>query len=196
MQAVWTALFARLTGEEVSRRAWLGMLLALAGVVLVTGVDLSVSVTALVGDLLALVGGVFSAAYVVAGGAVRQVVSTTTYTTVCYGSCSVLLVVACLIGGVPLRGWSGHDWLLLALLTVAAQLLGHSVFNLVLRTVSPVIVSLTILLEVPGGALLAALWLGQVPPTAAIPAIALIVAGIAVVIGARPPERESAVPIE
>jgi drug/metabolite transporter (DMT)-like permease len=45
------------------------------------------------------------------------------------------------------------------------------------------IVSLAILLEVPIAAVLAAWWLGQTPPPAVLPAVALLLAGIAVVVG-------------
>jgi drug/metabolite transporter (DMT)-like permease len=130
---------------------------------------------------------VFSGAYVVLGGQIRRSVSTTTYTLVCYGSCAVLLLLACLVAGQSLTGYSARDWSLLLALTVLAQLLGHSVFNLVLRSTSATVVSLAILFEVPGAALLAAWWLGQTPPLAALPALMLMLAGIAIVIrtGAR-----------
>jgi drug/metabolite transporter (DMT)-like permease len=187
MQAVWAALFSRLVGQSLPKAAWVGMLLAIVGVLLVTGVDFSLSPRALVGDVMALLGGVFSGAYVVVGGQVRRTVSTTAYTVVCYGLCALLLLLACLIAGQPLTGYSARDWLLLLALTVFAQLLGHSVLNLVLRSTSATVVSLAILFEVPGAALLAAWWLGQTPPLAALPALVLMLVGIAIVIraGAR-----------
>ncbi len=182
MQAVWAALFGRLVGQVLPATAWLGMLLAIVGVLVVTGVDFSLSTRALVGDVMALLGGVFSGAYVVVGGQVRRRVSTTTYTAVCYGVCAALLLGACVAARQPLTGYAGRDWLLLVALTILAQLLGHSVFNLVLRSISPTVVSLAILFEVPGAALLAAWWLGQTPPLAALPALVLMLAGIAIVI--------------
>jgi drug/metabolite transporter (DMT)-like permease len=194
MQAVWAAMFARLVGDRLPRRGWLGMGLALLGVLVLTGVDFSLSTRALVGDLLALVGGVFSGAYVVVGGEVRRHVSTTAYTTLCYGSCALLLLVTCLLSGQRLAGYQAGDWAKLVALTVLAQLLGHSVFNRVLRTTSPTVVSIAILFEVPGAAILAALWLGQTPPVAAVPALALLLAGIALVIGAREPSGPEAAP--
>ena len=57
-------------------------------------------------------------------------------------------------------------WLAIAGLVVGAQLLGHSMFNYALQPVSATTVSVLILLEVPGAALLAWLWLGQVPSLA------------------------------
>ena len=164
-QPVWVALIARATGHDVPRRTWLGIAIALVAVVVLTGVDFSLEPQALWGDLLALLGGVFAAFYTVAGGEVRRTVSTTTYTAhllldrgrrCCSPSASS--------AGVELVGYSGQTWLQLLALTAGAQLLGHSVFNLVLRTTSPTVVSLVLLLEVPGAAVIAAVFLGQMPP--------------------------------
>ncbi|MGI8986576.1 MAG: hypothetical protein ACR2GM_07275 [Nocardioidaceae bacterium] len=66
--------------------------------------------------------------------------------------------------------------------TVCAQLLGHSVFNHLLAVVSPTVVSLVLLLEVPGAALLAGLFLGQTPPGGVYVGLALIMAGLALVV--------------
>ncbi len=184
-QPVWTAMLARVSGHHVARRAWIGIAVALAGVVVLTGVDVSLSARALTGDALALVGGVFAAAYVVVGGEVRRTVSTTSYTLICYTTCAVVMLVVCLVGGQSLGGYSGHDWLLLLGLTGGAQLLGHSVFNRVLRTTSATVVSLSILFEVPGAALIAGLWLGQSVPWEAVPALALLLAGLVLVVSSR-----------
>jgi drug/metabolite transporter (DMT)-like permease len=62
----------------------------------------------------------------------------------------------------------------------------------VLRSTSPTVVSLAILFEAPGAALIAALWLGQVPPVSVLPGIVVLLAGLAIAVraGAR------AVPVE
>ncbi|HTY71521.1 MAG TPA: DMT family transporter [Actinomycetes bacterium] len=181
-QPVWAALIARAFGHRVPRRAWFGIGVALAGVVVLTGVDVAVSGRALVGDVLALLGAVFAAAYVFTGAAVRATVSTTTYTLLCYGSAAVLLLGVCLVGGVALSGYSSEDWARIVALVLGAQLLGHSLFNVVLRTTSPVVVSLAILFEMPGATLIAALTLGQVPPPAILPAAALLLVGVGLVV--------------
>ena len=122
------------------------------------------------GDLLALAGALFAAGYVVAGGAVRRSVSTTTYTTVCY----LTTALPCCCRVCRRRQHSPairHRLVKLVALTLGAQFLGHSLFNRVLRTTSPTVVSLSILFEVPGAALIAALCLHQHPPIAAIPGL-------------------------
>lgn len=184
-QPVWNAVIARVTGHQVPLRAWLGIAVALAGVLVLTGVDLTVSPEALLGDLLALVGGVFAAIYTALGAAVRRTVSTTAYAAGCYAVCSAVLLVVCLVGGVRLGGYPASAWWGLVALTVLAQLLGHTLLNRVVGSVGPVVVSLAILFEVPGAALLAAVWLGQVPPLAAVPAALLVLGGVALVVTVR-----------
>jgi len=195
-QPVWVALIARATGHAIPRRTWVGMGISVLGVVLLTGVDVSLEPRALVGDLLALLGGVFAALYTVAGAEVRRTVSTTSYTTICYSTAAVVLLAACLAGGVDLWGYDGTTWLQLLALTLGAQLLGHTLFNQVLRTTSPTVVSLFLLLEVPGAALIAAASLGQVPPLAAVPAALLLLGGLGIVVSARPGDVEPAIPAE
>jgi drug/metabolite transporter (DMT)-like permease len=99
--------------------------------------------------------------------------------------CAVLLLVVNLLGGQQLAGWGSGTWLKLVALTVGAQLLGHSLVNVALRSTSATVVSLVMLLEVPGAALIAALWLHQVPGPAALPGLALLLGGAALVLRAR-----------
>jgi drug/metabolite transporter (DMT)-like permease len=166
----------------------------MVGALLLTGADLTVSGDALIGDGLALLGGVFAACYMTAGSEVRRSVTTTTYTALCYSTTSVLLLVVCLVGRQSLSGYDGRDWLRLLALAAGAQMLGHSLFNVVLKRVSPTLVSLAILFEIPGAALIAALFVaGQHVPLLALPAAALLVSGLAIVISSG--QRESA-PVE
>jgi drug/metabolite transporter (DMT)-like permease len=195
-QPVWAALLSRYQGVPVSRRVWLGIGLSVAGALLLTGIDLRGDRDALIGDGLALLGGVFAALYVAAGSEVRRSVSTTTYTALCYSATSLLLLVVCVVGGQSLVGYDSTAWLQLVALTVGAQLLGHSLFNLVLRSTSPTVVSLSILLEIPGAALVAAIFLSQGVPLLALPAAVLLLAGLAVVIRSSSREVEPAVPVE
>ena len=196
-QPVWSALIAKARGEAVSRRMWLGIGVAMAGALLLTGADLQVSGRALVGDGLAVVGGAFAALYMTAGSEVRRSVSTTTYTTLCYSTTALLLLVVCLVGGQSLHGYAGVDWVKLVALTAGAQLLGHSLFNVVLKTTSPTVVSLSILFEIPGAALIAALFVkGQHVPLLAVPAASLLVTGLALVIRSTDRAAAPSVPVE
>jgi drug/metabolite transporter (DMT)-like permease len=194
-QPVWAALIARWRGERVPRGAWAGIAVAMAGAVLLSGVDLSISTRALFGDLLAIVGGILAAAYVTVGADARRTLSTGVYTLVCYACASIALLAVCLVGGQSLSGYDGHTWLVLLALTLGPQLLGHTVLNRVLGTTSPTLVSVAILFEIVGAAILAWVFFDEVPPLSALPAGVLIATGIVLVVRAddSPPVATPAV---
>ena len=194
VQPVWNALIARALGQQVNGRVWTGIVLAVLGALVLTGLDLGGDRQALVGNLLALLGGVAAAAYVALGARARERMSTAAYAVSCYTVCAGLLLVVCLLSGVTVTGFAGRTWLLLVALTVLAQLLGHTLLNRAVGTVGPVVVALVILLEVPVATLIAAWWLGQVPPLAVVPAAALVLIGVGLVVTARSPSQEMPVP--
>lgn len=196
LQAAWVVVLSRLAGVSASRGVWSGLLLALVGVLIVSGVDLSVSTRALAGDALAFAGGAFAAVYTIVGGRVREEASTATYGLLCYTTSALVLLVASLLWQVQLTGFPAKDWLLILAVTLAAQIGGHTVFNHLLATLSPTLVSMTLLLEVPGAAVLAAVLLGQAPPAAVYAGLVLICAGLAVVVSARRTAGPAAVPLE
>jgi drug/metabolite transporter (DMT)-like permease len=195
-QPVWAALISQLQGVTVGRRMWLGIGVAVAGAALLTGADVHVSGRALVGDLLAVAGGASAALYMTAGSEVRRSVSTTSYTAICYCATALMLLVVCLVGRQSLTGYDGGTWLRLLAITGGAQLLGHSLFNVVLRSTSPTVVSMTLLLEIPGAALIAAVFLGQHPSRLAVPAAVLLLVGLALVIRATTRRTEPSIPVE
>jgi drug/metabolite transporter (DMT)-like permease len=192
---IWTVALDRLRGRDVPRGVIVGVALALAGVLVVTGVDAGRSGRALTGDLMALLAGMAAAVYVSAGEAVRRTVSTASYTMTAYGTCALVLLVVCLVGRqrVAGAGYGPRTWGLLLLLTLSAQLIGHTLLNRALAAAGATTVSLAILLEVPGAALVAWIWLGQRPPVLIVPGAALVLVGIAIVVVTRrarpaPPE--------
>ena len=67
-------------------------------------------------------------------------------------------------------------------ITVFAQLGGHSLMNMALRSFSATAVSLAILLEVPGATLLGWVWPGQTPPWELLPGAVLVLIGLVVVV--------------
>ncbi len=195
-QPVWVALIARATGHAIPGRVWVGIGVSLVAIVVLTGVDFSLEPRALIGDLLALLGGIFAAFYTVAGAEVRRTVSTTVYTLLCYSTSALVLLVVCLLAQRDLGGYDAKTWAQLAAVTLVAQLLGHSLFNKVLRTTSATVVSLTLLFEVPGAAVIAAVFLGQTPPLAALPAALLLLMGLGLVLSAGERAGEASVPVE
>ncbi|MEI6866917.1 MAG: DMT family transporter [Actinomycetes bacterium] len=171
LQPVFAAIFLRIRGGHIPRRAWWGMLIAFSSVLLITGIDLRISFRSFLGDLAALVGAALAAGYVLIGSKAQKELSTSTYTSVCYTACSLSVLPVVFLSGYSFFSFPLKQWLLLLALIFGAQLLGHTMFNLSLKRVSPAVVSLITFFEVPVGALLAFWWLGQSPAKGTIPGI-------------------------
>jgi drug/metabolite transporter (DMT)-like permease len=182
LQPIFAALFVKLSGGHIPSKAWLGMIVSFAGVLLVVGVDLQISLKSFLGDLAALISAALAAAYMVAGSKAQRTLETTTYTTICYFICSMTALPMALIAGNEIFSFSAKEWWILLGLILGAQLLGHSMFNSALKRVSPAVVSLIVFFEVPVSAVLAAWWLDQRPPVGIIPGIALILIGCILVV--------------
>jgi drug/metabolite transporter (DMT)-like permease len=182
LQPIFAALFVKLSGGHILSKAWLGMIVSFAGVLLVVGVDLQISFKSFLGDVAALVSAALAAAYMIAGSKAQRTLETTTYTTICYFICSMTALPMALIAGNEIFSFSAKEWWILLGLILGAQLLGHSMFNSALKRVSPAVVSLIVFFEVPVSAVLAVWWLDQKPPVGIIPGIALILIGCVLVV--------------
>jgi drug/metabolite transporter (DMT)-like permease len=191
---VWTALIAVARRVHVPRPTWIGIGIAMLGVTIGAGADVGVSGRALAGDALALAGGVAAAVYTTFGERARASTSTTTYTLICYAVCALILASICLVSGVRLVGFTGPTWLALVAMTIGPQLLGHSLINYALERVSATTVAVLLLLEVPGAALIAWLFLGQLPPARSVPGLLLLLVGVAVVVLGAYPRRRAGQP--
>ncbi|WP_438696056.1 DMT family transporter [Streptomyces alkaliphilus] len=185
---LWAAAIARVRGFPVPVAVWTGMAIALLGVVIVSGLGGDTSTRALVGNLLALAGGACMAAYLSVGEKVRRRVDNETYTALCYSAAAGALLIVCLATDTRLWGYEPGTWVGLVALTVAGQLVGHSLLNRALSVVSGSTVAVISLLEVPGAALIAAVWLGQMPAVTVYLGVAVIMFGIHLAIraGHRP----------
>lgn len=182
IQGVWIAVFQVLRGVQYRTKVFIGMGIALVGAIVITGFDMGTSAEALLGDVLALLGGVLAAVYTLAGSVARRTLGTTTYASSCYAITALALLLLCLLTGMPLWGFDAVGWLGIILLTLCAQIFGHTAMNHLLSLLGPLTVSTLILLEIPGAALLAAVLLGQIVSPATYAGLVVILVGLALVI--------------
>ena len=148
-------------GEPPSGRAWAGIVLATAGAVVIGAGDAAgfgAGSDALWGDVLAFAGALAMAAYLLLGRVARQRLPVSTYAASVYGVAAAVLLPACLLTGASLGGYQATAWLALAGVVVGPQLLGHTVFNGLLASVSASVVAVVMLLE-PVIATVLAWWL-------------------------------------
>jgi len=164
--------------ERVSAGQVWAIIVALAGTLIVSYGDLALSGRALWGDLVALLGALAAAAYMLLGRALRLKLSTLAYIWPCYGLAALLLAAFALAAGQPLAGYSARTYLVFTLLAVGPQILGHSVFNWALGYFSPIFVTLASRGEPIGATLLALVILRESPPLSVLIGGPLILAAI------------------
>ena len=187
-QPIFAAFFVKLTGGHIPAKAWFGMLISFTGVVLVTGIDLQLDRRSFMGDLAALISGALAAAYMLIGSRAQQTLATTSYTTICYFVCAITALPIALISGNEIIHFVAREWWILLGLIIGAQILGHTMFNITLKRVSPAVVSMIVFFEVPVAALLSLIFkIGKQPTFSIIPGVILILLGcILVVLRTRP----------
>ena len=187
LQPIFAALFLKLTGGVIPTRAWLGMFVSFGGVLLIAGIDLQISFRAFLGDLAAIISAALAAIYMLIGARAQRTLETSTYTSICYFFCAMTALPMALFAGNEIFDFNAREWWILLGLILGAQFLGHTMFNSVLKRVSPAVVSLIVFFEVPVSSILAMWWLDQSPPAGVIPGIILILIGcVLVVLRTRP----------
>ena len=149
--------------ERISRRALFGMLLSLAGSFIIGASDFQLDMRAFWGDLLALAAAMLVSGYLLIGRRLRGTVSLSAYTFFTYGSSALLLIVISLGSRTPFYPYPANDWLLFFGLALVCTVLGHTVFNWVLRYVQASVVSVSVLGEPLGAIIWASVFLHEYP---------------------------------
>jgi drug/metabolite transporter (DMT)-like permease len=182
---LWVAAFGRFVGESPSRRALVGMGVAIAGTAIIAGGGFEGGSRAVLGDLLALAGAVFAAIYVLLGRSLRQQLSLVTYSSIVYGTSATVLGVVMVVSGTAFLGYPSKTWLMFVLITAGPQFLGHTTFNYLLGHVRASIVAVALLAEPVGATLLAWLILGERPGVATAIGGAVVLVGVYLAIAAE-----------
>jgi drug/metabolite transporter (DMT)-like permease len=120
-------------------------------------------------------------AYLIIGGQLRERIDILSYLAIIYTCSAVMLLVATMLFGYSLFGYSPGTYLMLILLALVPQLIGHSCLNLAVRLVPVTLVSVAILGEPVGATLLGSFILGELPTLNEIAGGLLILGGIFVV---------------
>lgn len=191
---LWVALLSPLVlRERATRLVAVGMVFALIGGTLV-GLSESCRLLAggmscpplsvffqgeaFLGNLLALIGAITAAAYLLVGRFLRPTMSLVVYIFTVYGMAAVALVIMALGSGSPVSGFPGYVYLLFLALAIGPQLLGHTSFNYGLRYLSAAFISVALLGEPIGSTVLALLILKETPAPLEILGGGIILIGI------------------
>lgn len=143
--------------ERITMKTIFAGAIAIIGSVLISWGDFKLSGAAFYGDILALIACALVTAYLLFGQDVRKRLSLVTYTMLVYVVSTITLFVYVLIKGESFGPYPTMDWVWFILLAIVPNLFGHTLFNWAIKYVSTNVVSIAILFEPIGAAILALL---------------------------------------
>jgi drug/metabolite transporter (DMT)-like permease len=177
---IFAALIAHFfTRDSVSVHLWLAVAITFIGSVIIAWEDLRHAHTNFLGDMLALAGAVTGAGYLLVGRRARRSRDLLSYIFPLYFAAGTLLLISCLITGIPLGGYPSSAWLYLFLLALVPTVLGHSSINWSLKYFQPAVVGVFLLAEPIISIILAYFILSETPTGVKILGCAVVICGIA-----------------
>jgi drug/metabolite transporter (DMT)-like permease len=193
-QPIWVALFGWVfLGLAPSFMLLLGVLISVAGGAMIGFGDFSGGSAPLLGDFLALLGAISSAAYFLLGrSAQKRGLSLNAYVGVAYGIAALVLLPLPLLAGVSYIEYPLSTFLWIAFLALIPQLLGHTSINYAVRFLNPTLVATAMLLEPIGAGLLDFIIFQQIPSTITLLGSLILLFGVAISIYASSQVTESA----
>lgn len=147
--------------EKYSFGAIFGAFFSILGSLLISWGDFKLGSTALIGDGFALLACVAVTVYLMIGQRVRQNMPLFSYTFIVYFFSTLTLFIYNLLTSQAFFGYGRADWILFALLAVFPTLLGHTLFNWVIKWMGVTTVSMSILGEPIGASILAYMLFGE-----------------------------------
>ncbi|MBI4187592.1 MAG: DMT family transporter [Chloroflexi bacterium] len=171
-----------LWGEKLNKLTMGGIVIALLGVVIINYGGFAFSQRAILGDLLALAAAFSMGAYLIIGGQLRERIGILNYLTIINAGAAMILLAVTALLGYRFFGYSSGTYLMLLLLALVPQLIGHSCLNLAVRLMPVTFVSVAILGEPIGATLLGSLILKEMPTVNEIIGGLLILGGIFIVL--------------
>jgi drug/metabolite transporter (DMT)-like permease len=178
-------------GRRPNTAFWAGLLLAIAGAVVIFWGDFARHTQLGAGDLMAVAAAVFFGVYLMATEKVRATTSTLVFLRLAIFSSTIFLLLLNLALGISLRVPSGHSWLPLIGLGLISQLGGYLSLTYALGHLKATITSIALLAQVPITALLAAVLLHEPLAGTQIAGGLLVLLGVALALRPTHPEEEA-----
>jgi drug/metabolite transporter (DMT)-like permease len=164
--------------EQISRRTVVGLAISIAGVLLIGYANWKNGPVSLLGAGLALAAALAVAGYVLAGRRIRKQMGLLAYISIVYSAAAVLLLAAALGAGYSFFGYSGRTYLMMVLLALIPQLLGHTALNWSLRYIPATLAAIAFLGEPVAASIWALIILGEKPAALEIAGGIIVIGGI------------------
>ncbi len=147
--------------EKIKGAVIAGIIVASSGMIALSFNESGTAENARLGNSLAVFGAIGGAGYFLIGRKLRSRVDTLAYVSVVYSVTAVLLIVITAALNLRILGYQLMTYLLLLLIALVPQVIGHTSFNWALKYVSATMVALVTLGEPVGASILAFFVLGE-----------------------------------
>ncbi len=165
-QPIFAAVFSHFwLKEKINFKLLAGIVIAFMGVLIISQGDLKLSKEYVKGDVLSLLGAAMAALYLTIGRKVRQTQKLLPYIFTVYFISALVLLIFCLVSQKNFYPYPTRDFLWFFLLALVPTLIGHSLYNWILKYVKAYIVGVSILGEPVGATFWAYLFLKEIPNT-------------------------------
>lgn len=164
--------------ERISKRAFVYILIVLAGGVLLSSGDFALGKDALIGDVLALIGAISVAGYMIIGRYARRRLSARSYVFMVYGASAVFLISFCLASGTPVFSYELREYLLFGAMAFFCTILGHTLYNWTLKYLKTSVVATVTLGEPVFATTLGLIIFSEVPPALTIAGGVIMIIGL------------------
>jgi drug/metabolite transporter (DMT)-like permease len=185
---VFTWLFL---GKRPNAAFWIGLVLAIAGSMVIVWGDLARQVKLGAGDAMAVGAAACFAVYLMATERVRTTTSTLVFLRLAILSSTIFLFIFNLAFRVPLRVPAGHSWAALLGLGLVSQLGGYLALTYALGHLPATVTSVSLLSQGPLTAVLAALLLAEPLGATQIVGGALVLVGVGLANRRKRPAEEA-----
>ncbi len=153
---LWVGLFTPLiTKDRLARATVISIIISVIGASIIGFGDFATGGRALLGDLLAVIGAICAAIYLLLGRNLRRKLSLLSYVAICYGSAALFLWLVVLVLKLPVTGYNTQTIAAFWAMALISQIIGHSSYNWALKWFSTGFVAVALLGEPIGATIMA-----------------------------------------
>jgi len=165
--------------EKFTYKMIAGIVMSLAGTIIIAmGSSGGAKSSMMIGNTLAFLGAIFVAGYLVIGGIVRKNVSAGAYVFIVYLVCAIILFLMCFVTGTPIYPYPAREFLLFIALAFFCSILGHTIYNYLVKYISSTLISVSTLSEPIFASIMAMLFFKEIPSLYTLAGGIIIIAGI------------------
>ncbi len=143
---LWVGLLTPLIAKDRLTRATItSIIVSVVGGGIIGFGDFATGGQALLGDILAVIGAICAAVYLLLGRNLRPRLSLLSYVAICYGSAALFLWLAVIALQLPVRGYDTQTITAFWAMALVSQIIGHSSYNWALKWFSTGFVAVALL---------------------------------------------------